>query len=311
MSRKRRTSISATPVKAQLMQSGRKSGSLLRPFSFVGALRLLAAGFVLASSPAVAEAQHIVSETAIVAHAIDGDTLALEDGRRVRVDGINALEIPHKAADAVRCLPSTRRSGAKDDFGCDLTLARAAQKLLQTMTGGKPVTLRLNPARREDRYGRLLAEVWTKDAHGEESSVAAALLHAGLAHVYPLSGQEIGTAHLLPLEEEARAAKRGIWQLPELQPTDADRAATQYGHYALITGTVVQAAKVKTKIYLNFGADYHTDFTAVIDKRDWKNFSRVDLLSLTGKRVLVRGYLYEDYGPAMRLSNDGQISLLP
>lgn len=293
------------------MNQGRKSGSLLRPFSFVGLLRALAAGLVLASGLAHAETARTVSEAATVARAVDGDTLILDDGRRVRVDGINALEIPHQAADAVRCLPSTRRESAKEDFGCDLTLARAAQNLLHTMTVGKPVTLRLNPDRREDRYGRLLAEVWVKDAHGEESSVAAALLRAGLAHVYPLSGQEIGTAQLLPLEEAARAAKRGIWLLPELQPTAAAQAATQYGHYALITGTVVQAVKVKTKIYLNFGADYHTDFTAVIDKRDWKNFSRIDLLTLTGKRVLLRGYLYEDYGPAMRLSNDGQVSLLP
>lgn len=293
------------------MNQGRKSGLLLRPFSLAWPLQGLALGLMLASGLVHAEAQRTVSETATVARTVDGDTLVLNDGRRVRLDSINALEIPHKAEDAVRCLPSTRRSGAKDDFGCDLTLARAAQALLRDLTVDKTVTLRLNPDRREDRYGRLLAEVWVKVAHGEESSVAAALLRKGLAHVYPLSGQEIGTTKLLPLEEEARGAKRGIWQLPELQPTDAAQAATQFGHYALITGTVVQAAKVKTKIYLNFGADYHTDFTAVIDKRDWKNFSRVDLLSLTGKRVLVRGYLYEDYGPAMRLSNDGQISLLP
>lgn len=293
------------------MNRGRKSGLLLRLFSFIGSLCVLASGFMLASSPATAEAQRIVSETAIVARAIDGDTLALADGRRVRLDGINTLEIPHRAEDAVRCLPSTRGPKIKDDFGCDLTLARAAQTMLNALTSGKTVTLRLNPARREDRYGRLLAEVWLQDEAGQERSVAAALLRAGLAHVYPLSGQEIGTTKLLRLEEEARAAKLGIWQLPELQPTDAAQAASQYGHYTLITGTVMQAAKVKTKIYLNFGADYRTDFTAVIDKRDWKNFPSLDVLALTGKRVLLRGFLYEDYGPAMRLSNDGQIRLLP
>lgn len=294
------------------MSKGRKSGWLLRPFFFVGAGRVLAAGLLIAAAGAAhAEAQSVVSETAAVERAVDGDTLRLTDGRRVRIDGINALEIPHKAEDAVRCLPSTRHAEHKEDFGCDLTLARAAQAMTQTLTAGKTVILRLNPARREDRYGRLLAEVLVKDAHGAESSVAEALLRAGLAHVYPLSGQEIGTARLLPLEEAARAARRGIWQLPELQPTDAAQAAAQYGHYALITGTVVQAAKMKTKIYLNFGADYRTDFTAVIDKRDWKNFPSLDLLALTGKRVLLRGFLYTDYGPAMRLQNDGQISLLP
>ncbi|MBP7252759.1 MAG: thermonuclease family protein [Alphaproteobacteria bacterium] len=296
------------------MNRGRKSGLLLRPFSFAWSLCVLATGLQLVSSPAAAEVQRTVSETATVARAVDGDTLVLKDGRRVRVDGINTLEIPHKSEDAMRCLPSTRRAKTNDkydDFGCDLTLAHEAQVLVSTLTVNKAVTLRFNPERREDRFGRLLTEVWVNDRQGQEVSVAAALVHAGLAHVYPLTGQEIGTTKLLPLEEEARMAKRGIWQLPELQPTDAAQAATQYGHYALITGTVVQAAKVKTKIYLNFGAAYHTDFTAVIDKRDWKNFPSLDVLALTGKRVLVRGYLYEAYGPAMRLSNEGQISLLP
>ncbi len=291
------------------MKMGSKSGWLLRPFFFVGTICAL--GLVLATSHVHAKAPSIVSETAMVARAIDGDTLALADGRRVRLDGINALEIPHRAEDAVRCLPSTRRPKISDDFGCDLTLARAAQTMLNELTSGKMVTLRLNPARREDRYGRLLAEVWVKTPQGQEISVTEAVLRAGLAHVYPLSGQEIGTARLLPLEVEARNARRGIWQLPELQPTDAGQAATRYGHYALITGTVVQAAKVKTKIYLNFGTDYHTDFTSVIDRRDWKNFPNLDLAALTGKRVLLRGFLYEDYGPAMRLTNDGQITLLP
>lgn len=285
---------------------GRGEGHLPRPF-FMLLVLLLAAPSVWA------EARGTVTEQAVVARVIDGDTLVLEDGRHVRIDGINALEIPHRAADNVRCLPSTRRAGPQDyahDFGCDLTYAKEARALLERLTAHRNVQLIINPKRRNDRYSRLLAQV-VVDENGHAVSVADALLEAGLAHVYPLSGQEIGTAHLLPLEEVARAQHRGIWKLPELQPTPADKAATQFGHYALIEGRVMDAAQRKGKTYLNFGPDYHTDFTVVIDKRDMKNFPGLDLLALKGKRVLVRGYLYEDYGPALRASNEGQITVLP
>ncbi len=290
------------------MKPERKIFPILRSFSLA-----LGLSWLLLAAPVRAEAQRTVTETAAVDHVIDGDTLVLADKRHVRIDGINALEIPHKAGDEVRCLPSTRRAVPADaahDFSCDLTLAKAAKTLLHDLTADKPVTLTLNPERPTDRYGRVLAQVSVKDAAGKTISVAEALLTAGLAHVYPLSGQEIGTAQLLPFEEQARVQQRGIWRLPELQVTPADKAATQYGHYTLIEGRVLVAAKRKGKIYLNFGADYHTDFSVIIDKRDWKNFA-YDPLTLEGKHILVRGYLYEDYGPALRVTNDGQVSVVP
>lgn len=255
-----------------------------------------------------AEARQVVTETAVVERAIDGDTLVLTDGQRLRLDAVNALEIMHKPADLAKCLPSLR-TGKSADYGCDLTLARAAQQELQALTAGKTVKLLLNPTRREDRYGRLLAQVIVPGADGQEISVAERLLADGLVHVYPLSGREIGTSELLPIEARARAQKLGLWQLPDLQPTPPEQAQTRYGHYALIAGKVLSARKTKTMLQLNFGPEYRTDFTVQVDKRDWSKFKAVDLLALQGKRVLVRGYLYEDYGPAMRLTNDGQITV--
>lgn len=275
---------------------------LLRPLFFALALLL---------PPETGHAA-VEERTAMVAKALDGDTLALTDGRRVRLDAINALEIPRKPEEAGKCLPSTRRAdGPEVVFGCDLTLAQAALALARDLTEGKAVRLVMNPARREDRYGRLLAQVIARGADGREVDVGAALVRAGLAHLYPLSGQEIGVAALLPLEHEARAAGRGIWRLPELQVTEAARAGTQYGHYALISGTVAKVTRLKNRMVLNFGADYRTDFSVIIDKRDWRRFRSLDLQGLAGRRVLVRGFLHEDYGPAMRIGNPWQMELLP
>jgi micrococcal nuclease len=278
--------------------------------------RLLLVGLsvVWPLSLAVAAAPAPVIENGVVARVIDGDTLVLTDGRHVRLDAINALEIPHRPDDQDRCLPSTRRTEPRfsQTFGCDLTLAQAARALLQTLTLGKPVRLQINPQRRDDRYGRMLAQLYVADSNGgsaPEVMVTAALVQAGLAHVYPLSGQELEVAPLLALEAAARQAKRGIWALPELQVTPAEQAATQYGHYTLIAGRVLNVSQQKTRILLNFGADFHTDFTVLIDKRDWSRFQSVDLMGLAGKAVQVRGFLYEDYGPAMRLNNPAQLHL--
>lgn len=295
------------------MNQGCKINQILRPFSLVALL-----AFCLCPVVAWAEATQFVEETAQVARVIDGDTLVLTDGRHVRLDAVNALEIPHRAGDEEKCLPSTRLKrtpqihlGSDKDFGCDLTLAQAARSKLEQLTNGKTIRLQINPERRDDRYGRLLAQIIVKDAAGGDVSVAEQLLADGLVHVYPLSGQEMGTRHLLVLENKAREQKLGIWRLPELQVTPAAQAGTQYGHYALIAGRVVNAHKSKTKIFLNFGQDYHKDFSVSIDKRDWKNFSVMDVMALQNKTILVRGYLHEDYGPALRLTNEGQITLLP
>jgi len=225
------------------MNQGRKTNQILRPFSL---LALLAGG--LFSAAVWAEATQFIEETAQVARVIDGDTLVLTDGRHVRLDAVNALEIPHRAGDEEKCLPSTRIKispqtylGSNKDFGCDLTLAQAARHQIEQLTNGKTIRLQINPERRDDRYGRLLAQIVVKDAAGHDVSVVEQLLADGLVHVYPLSGQEIGTRHLLVLENKAREQKLGIWQLPELQVTPAAQASTQYGHYALITGRVVNA----------------------------------------------------------------------
>ncbi len=272
----------------------------LRPVLFFATAFLPAAAW--------AEARNVVEETATVERAIDGDTLVLTDGQRVRLDAVNALEIMRKPADLAKCLPSLR-TGGRADYGCDLTLARAAQHELQQLTAGKIVKLRINPQRRDDRYGRLLAQVLVTGSDGKVISVTERLLADGLVHVYPLSGREIGTSDLLPIEARAREQKLGIWQLPDLRPTPPEQAQTRFGHYALIEGKVLSAHRTKTAIQLNFGPEYRTDFTVQVDKRDWSKFRSVDFRALQGKRILVRGYLYEDNGPAMRLTNDGQIAV--
>ena len=63
-----------------------------------------------------------------------------------------------------------------------------------------------------DRYGRTIGRIYVG-----EVDVSAELVHSGAAWVYR---QYSTDPSLLDLEKEAKAAKRGLWGLPEAQQTE-------------------------------------------------------------------------------------------
>ena len=71
-------------------------------------------------------------------------------------------------------------------------------------------------------------------------------------------------------------------------------------------------ARVRNRIYLNFGEDYKTDFTISIDRTAWSMFteSGLDPLSLEGKIVLVRGWIKDFNGPLIEVTHPEQIEIL-
>jgi len=85
------------------------------------------------------------TETVVVHRVIDGDTVQLSDGTRVRLLGIDSPEL------------------AQQDKAAE-TGAVEAREWLRLEVEGTSVTLRYGPER-HDRYGRTLA--WIYDSHGE------------------------------------------------------------------------------------------------------------------------------------------------
>lgn len=108
---------------------------------------------------------------------LDGDTVVLADGRRVRLAAIDC--------------PERGRDGAE----------RAAALVAALLTSASVITL--EPARPpRDRYGRLLA-----DLRADGRSVTDALLEAGLAWLY-----EPRPGHRLDLQSRAVADRRGVFE---------------------------------------------------------------------------------------------------
>ncbi|RJR32675.1 MAG: nuclease [Deltaproteobacteria bacterium] len=126
-------------------------------------------------------------QQARVVQVLDGDTLVLEGGARVRLLGIDA--------------PEMEREGRPAEF-----LAHKAKAYLAQLTQGKVVRLEYGPLR-YDHYGRLLAHI----VLGDGTLVEAALLRQGLAHVYLHPPNVRYREVLLAAQQEAMAARRGVW----------------------------------------------------------------------------------------------------
>jgi micrococcal nuclease len=108
-------------------------------------------------------------------------------------------------------------------------------------------------------------------------------------------------------ERDARRAKRGLWTtLPILTP---DNASEHSGEFALVAGRVKSFYRSYDDLYLNFGADWKTDFTLRIPRREWKKFPTAE--TLVGKNIEARGILHDRNGPMITVLSPGQIEELP
>jgi endonuclease YncB( thermonuclease family) len=134
--------------------------------------------FALLAGPGVVSPPAAAAERA--ARVIDGDTIQLEDGQKVRYAGINAPE------DGQRYFQESTQ--ANND-----------------LVGGKDVTLEFGRRQRE-KYERLLAYVFVG-----ETFVQGELVRRGLAIVTRTQPLPRYRSVLQGYQEEARTAGRGIW----------------------------------------------------------------------------------------------------
>ena len=228
--------------------------------------------------PAIAQAAECKTEPVAgggVTAARDGRSFVLSDGREVRLAGIEA--------------------------GTD-------GAALAALIRGQTVTLRVL-TRDTDRYGRIIAF-----AEHDGASVQEALLRNGQARVATRTGG-LGCAEpLRAAEREARDNKRGLWaQDGALLATDApERIAARAGHFSVIEGPVLTVREAGSLIYVNFGRRWSRDFTLTILRRNQRLFSSagIDLKSLAGKRVRVRGVVELRGGPVIEAEAPEQIEII-
>ena len=216
----------------------------------------------------------------------DGDTFFTTDGAEVDLDGVMAPGSGGEkvgtrvAAQARNALSDALKQGA-------LSLAFAGQE--------------------KDRYGRLKAQVFTGTQW-----VQVALLSQGLVRAAPEMAGDACAQELLAAEAKARDIKSGHWSDGSFAVLTPDDLKAKNGTFQIVEGKVQSTANQHGRIYLNFGTDWHSDFTVSVAKEDAKRFraAHVNLRKLEGKRVLVRGWLQSYYGPEMEIARPGAIENL-
>lgn len=187
--------------------------------------------------------------------------------------------------------------------GINIPLAfyEAAQKLLQAEAANQD--LQLPPVK--DEPALLLLP--------NGSSLQALLVQAGFARVFTTAASAALAPLLYPFEEQARAAKKGLWADASYAILDAHHISkAQTEQFQIVTGTVQSVARVGDTVYLNFGNagdtansnSWRTDFTIAMPRAI---AVALDSASLVGTTVRVRGWLFNRNGPQLWLSHPTQL----
>ena len=137
----------------------------------------------------------------LVKRAVDGDTLQLETGERVRLIGIDTPEM-HESNKLYRDSQRT-----KQDIRTIQKLGRRAYEFTKDLAEGKRVSLEFD-VEKYDKYDRILAYVYLKDG----TFVNAKIVEQGYASLLTIPPNVKYADLFLKLYQEARENRRGLWK---------------------------------------------------------------------------------------------------
>jgi endonuclease YncB( thermonuclease family) len=227
---------------------------------------------------------------------VDGQTLRLLGGREVRLVGALAPSAFDAAAETGRWPP-----------------AEAARRALEQIATGRDLRV-VTDGRRTDRYGRLLAHVFVESGSGAVW-VQGELLRAGHARAYLPGGSNACFAQLLASEAAAREARAGLWSETAYRVQSASEVRSLLGlvgTFQLVEGRIATVTGLRSAVYVNFGADWRTDFTISIRGAARREaLSRwTDLAVLGGRLLRVRGWIERRGGPLIDIQDLSEIEWL-
>ncbi|MDA9425800.1 nuclease [Bradyrhizobium sp. CCBAU 53380] len=213
-----------------------------------------------------------------VAAIVDARSLRLDDGREIRLMGIEPTATTKQA--------------------------------LASLLAGRDVTLR-SADDTPDRYGRQGALIFVGES---EVSVQAMLLAQGDAMVSAEITDKDCAAALMASEAVARHKKMGSWADPSAikNAESPDDILAEIGRFTVVEGKVLSVRQAGATTYLNFGRNWTRGFAATISKRTLPAFESagIALKSLENRRIRVRGWVEGNTGPRIDVRLVGQVELL-
>ncbi len=216
--------------------------------------------------------------------------LVLEDGRVALLEGI--------------ILPA----GASDRAP-DIYAERALDRLVRLAVGRVTILGARTP--REDRYGRLRAQILLSDGSGERW-LQRALLGEGLARVSLAPDRNECGPELFAAERQARADRAGIWSHAAYRVRTPEQLSDAIGTFQIVEGTVRDVTSGGGRVFLEFGRDRHRDFAVMMSAADLKNFRTigVDPFSYRNQTIRARGWIDRVRRPEMEVATPADIEVV-
>jgi endonuclease YncB( thermonuclease family) len=218
-----------------------------------------------------------------VVDVLDARSIRLQDGREVRLAGIEPIASEDRTSRA---------------------------EALTAMLNGRDVSLR-GEDDAPDRYGRQSAFVFLLPS---ETLVQEKLLAQGAALVSSAVTDRSCASLLLAAEAAGRGGKKGIWADPSAiknSESPGDILAG-IGRFTLVEGRVLSVRQAGAITYLNFGRNWIRDFAVTIPRRVVAVLEAAGVApkSLENRRIRVRGFVEARGGPRIEVLRVGQIEVL-
>jgi hypothetical protein len=215
--------------------------------------------------------------------------LVLRDGRAARLEGVL---LPAGVADRAPDVYAVRAIGRLRDLAAGRTAILAAE----------------NP--KEDRYGRLRAEVLVSADHRTDW-LQQTLLAEGLARVDIAPDRNECAAELYAIEARARDARAGLWADAAYAIRSPSRAARDEGTFQVIQGTVERVTG-GARVSLEFGSDSANELSITISSDGLRTFRGigVDPYSYEGQTVRVRGWIERVHHPEIDVATPSDIQIV-
>ena len=208
---------------------------------------------------------HAINEFANVDTVFDGDTFRLQDGRKVRLVGIDTPEM------------------GWENNPPEPLAKQAKARLLKLIGESKRIGLVFDHDL-YDKYDRLLAHVYNEKGR----NMSAAMLNQGLA-TQMLIPPNLKFIDCYKVEEQyAREKSYGLWQLPAYQAKAVQAWDGKTGRYQFLVGMVTKIKRTPRGYRLSLDSKLSIHIPA----SDITYFNAMDIGSLLGKRLKVRGKVF-------------------
>ena len=200
-----------------------------------------------------------------VDYVIDGDTVVLSNGEKVRLIGIDTPEISRNGK------PSQAYALVARDF------------LRSLLVRGRKYILSYGIERR-DRHGRTLGHLFREDGQ----NLQAEILARGYATPLHIPPNILFANCYREKTNVAISNKLGLWKLKQYQERPANTLSRNDTGYRIVSGHITQISNSASSIWLKMNK-----YLAIrINRSDLKFLPDLKFTELKGQKIKVRGKIY-------------------